>query len=153
MFCLDIILFNSNSGGWSSTGSSRHVGHQLAYCTCPGCLWGFSGGCKLNVRMSDVYMFHSVCKVMLSSGLVLTFYCDICLCRQYNCSVGRIGQKCINVKENCEVSVCRLIILPRGACKMTGGGCHSVTWWELNQSVSVNLYYFYCKPSLAASTV
>jgi hypothetical protein len=25
-------------GGWSPTGSTRHVGHQLAYCTCPGWL-------------------------------------------------------------------------------------------------------------------
>jgi hypothetical protein len=33
-------FFNSNSGGWSPTGSTRHVGHQVAYCTCPGWLWG-----------------------------------------------------------------------------------------------------------------
>jgi hypothetical protein len=31
-----IIFLNSNSGGWSPTGSTWHVGHQLAYCTCPG---------------------------------------------------------------------------------------------------------------------
>jgi hypothetical protein len=31
----------SNSGGWSPTGSTRHVGHQLGYCTCPGWLWGW----------------------------------------------------------------------------------------------------------------
>jgi hypothetical protein len=28
-------------GEWSPTGSTRHVGHQLAYCTCPGWLWGW----------------------------------------------------------------------------------------------------------------
>jgi hypothetical protein len=33
--------FNSNSGGCSPTGSTWHVGHQLAYCTCPGWLWGW----------------------------------------------------------------------------------------------------------------
>jgi hypothetical protein len=33
-------FFNSNSGGWSPTGSSLHVGHRLVYCTCPGWLWG-----------------------------------------------------------------------------------------------------------------
>jgi hypothetical protein len=32
-------FFNSNSGGWSPTGCTRHVGHQLASCTCPGWLW------------------------------------------------------------------------------------------------------------------
>jgi hypothetical protein len=32
---------NSNSGGWSPTGSTRHVDHQLAYCTCSGWLWGW----------------------------------------------------------------------------------------------------------------
>jgi hypothetical protein len=26
-------------GGWSPTGSTRHIGHQLAYCTCTGWLW------------------------------------------------------------------------------------------------------------------
>jgi hypothetical protein len=36
-----LILFNSNSGGWSQTVSTRHDGHQLAYCTCPGWLWGW----------------------------------------------------------------------------------------------------------------
>jgi hypothetical protein len=34
-------FFNSNSGEWSPTGSTRHVGHQFAYCTCPGRLWGW----------------------------------------------------------------------------------------------------------------
>jgi hypothetical protein len=33
-FSVDLIL-NSNSGGWSPTGSTQHVGHQLACCTCP----------------------------------------------------------------------------------------------------------------------
>jgi hypothetical protein len=28
-------------GGWSPTGSTRHVSHQLAYCTSPGWLWGW----------------------------------------------------------------------------------------------------------------
>jgi hypothetical protein len=27
-------------GGGVQTGSTRHVGHLLAYCTCPGWLWG-----------------------------------------------------------------------------------------------------------------
>jgi hypothetical protein len=27
-------------GGGVQTGSTRHVGHSLAYCTCPGWLWG-----------------------------------------------------------------------------------------------------------------
>jgi hypothetical protein len=31
----------SNSEGWSPTGSTRHCGHQLAYCICPGWLWGW----------------------------------------------------------------------------------------------------------------
>jgi hypothetical protein len=35
------LFFISNSGGWSPTGWTRHVGHQLAYCTCPGWLWGW----------------------------------------------------------------------------------------------------------------
>jgi hypothetical protein len=35
-------FFNANIGGWSLTGSSRNVGHQLAYCTCPGWLWGWT---------------------------------------------------------------------------------------------------------------
>jgi hypothetical protein len=33
------ILINSHSGGWSPNGSTRHVGHWMAYCTCPGWLW------------------------------------------------------------------------------------------------------------------
>jgi hypothetical protein len=33
------IFFNSNRGAWIPTGSTRHVGHQLAYYTCPGWLW------------------------------------------------------------------------------------------------------------------
>jgi hypothetical protein len=42
MFCMDIIIFLIRIvGGWSPTGSSRHVGHPLAYCTCPGWLWGW----------------------------------------------------------------------------------------------------------------
>jgi hypothetical protein len=28
-------------GGGVQTGSTRHVGHLLAYCTCPRCLWGW----------------------------------------------------------------------------------------------------------------
>jgi hypothetical protein len=32
-------FFNSNSRVWSPTGSTRHVGHQLVYCTYPGWLW------------------------------------------------------------------------------------------------------------------
>jgi hypothetical protein len=32
-------FFNSHSGWWSPNGSSRHVGHWMAYCTCPGWLW------------------------------------------------------------------------------------------------------------------
>jgi hypothetical protein len=38
-FC--ITRCNSNSGGRSPTGYTRHVGHQLAYCTCLGWLWGW----------------------------------------------------------------------------------------------------------------
>jgi hypothetical protein len=36
-------FFNSNigGGGWSPTGSTRHFGHQLAYCTCFGWLRGW----------------------------------------------------------------------------------------------------------------
>jgi hypothetical protein len=34
-----INFFNSHSGGWSPNGSTRHVGHWMAYCTCPGWLW------------------------------------------------------------------------------------------------------------------
>jgi hypothetical protein len=36
--CIYFFL-NSLSGGWSPVGSSRHGGHWLAYCTCPGWLW------------------------------------------------------------------------------------------------------------------
>jgi hypothetical protein len=36
-----IFYFNSISGGRSPTGSTRHVDHQLSYCTCPGWLWGW----------------------------------------------------------------------------------------------------------------
>jgi hypothetical protein len=32
-------FFNLHSG--VQTGSTRHVGHLLAYCTCPGWLWGW----------------------------------------------------------------------------------------------------------------
>jgi hypothetical protein len=32
-------LLISLTGGWSPTGSTRHVGHKLAYCICPGWLW------------------------------------------------------------------------------------------------------------------
>jgi hypothetical protein len=35
----EVIFFNLNTGGLSPTGYTRHVGHQLAYCTCPGWLW------------------------------------------------------------------------------------------------------------------
>jgi hypothetical protein len=34
-----LIFFNSHSGGWSRNGSTRHVGHWMAYYTCPGWLW------------------------------------------------------------------------------------------------------------------
>jgi hypothetical protein len=29
-------FFNLHSGGWNPNGSTRHVGHWMAYCTCPG---------------------------------------------------------------------------------------------------------------------
>jgi hypothetical protein len=32
-------FLNSHSGGWSPDGSTRHVGHWMAYCICPGWLW------------------------------------------------------------------------------------------------------------------
>jgi hypothetical protein len=32
-------FFNSHSGGGVQAGSTRHVGHWMAYCTCPGWLW------------------------------------------------------------------------------------------------------------------
>jgi hypothetical protein len=35
-------FFYSNIGGSSPAASTRHFGHQLAYCTCPGWLWGWS---------------------------------------------------------------------------------------------------------------
>jgi hypothetical protein len=35
------ILLNCIVGGEVQTGSTRHVGHSLAYCTCPGWLWGW----------------------------------------------------------------------------------------------------------------
>jgi hypothetical protein len=43
---MDRIFFNSNSGGWSPTGSTRQVGHQLAYCSCPEWLWGWRIWCN-----------------------------------------------------------------------------------------------------------
>jgi hypothetical protein len=36
---LNLIFLNSHSGGWSRTGSTLHVGHWMAYCTCPWWLW------------------------------------------------------------------------------------------------------------------
>jgi hypothetical protein len=36
-----IIFFIYIVGGGVQTGSTRHVGHLLAYCTCPGWLWGW----------------------------------------------------------------------------------------------------------------
>jgi hypothetical protein len=37
-----LIYFYSNSGRWSPYRmSTRHCGHVLAYCTCPGWLWGW----------------------------------------------------------------------------------------------------------------
>jgi hypothetical protein len=33
------LFFNWYSGEWSPIGSTRHCGHQLAYCTSPGWLW------------------------------------------------------------------------------------------------------------------
>jgi hypothetical protein len=36
---IGVNFFNSHSGGWNPAGSTRHVGHWLAYCTCPGWLW------------------------------------------------------------------------------------------------------------------
>jgi hypothetical protein len=38
---MDWLFFNSISGRWIPTGSTWHVGHQLAYCTFPGWLWGW----------------------------------------------------------------------------------------------------------------
>jgi hypothetical protein len=35
------IALHSGGGGGFQTGSTRHVGHSLAYCTCPGWLWGW----------------------------------------------------------------------------------------------------------------
>jgi hypothetical protein len=35
------IFFNSNRGWWSPTGPTWHVGHQLAYCTCPRWILGW----------------------------------------------------------------------------------------------------------------
>jgi hypothetical protein len=37
----DSIFFYSTNGGWSPTGSTRYVSHQLDCCTCPGWLWGW----------------------------------------------------------------------------------------------------------------
>jgi hypothetical protein len=33
------IFLNSDCWGWSPNTSNWHVGHRLAYCTCPGWLW------------------------------------------------------------------------------------------------------------------
>jgi hypothetical protein len=33
-------------GGGAQTGSTRYVGHLLAYCTCPGWLWGWRIRCN-----------------------------------------------------------------------------------------------------------
>jgi hypothetical protein len=42
-FCISSCLFFLICivGGGVQTGSTRHVGHLLAYCTCPGWLWGW----------------------------------------------------------------------------------------------------------------
>jgi hypothetical protein len=41
----EAVFFNLHGGGGGGggvqTGSTRHVGHLLAYCTCPGWLWGW----------------------------------------------------------------------------------------------------------------
>jgi hypothetical protein len=34
-------IIRIGGGGWNPTESARYVGHQLAYCTCPGWLWGW----------------------------------------------------------------------------------------------------------------
>jgi hypothetical protein len=39
--CLKLFFLICIVGGGVQTGSSRHVGHLLAYCTCPGWLWGW----------------------------------------------------------------------------------------------------------------
>jgi hypothetical protein len=39
MYILFLYLFNSDSRGWSLTGPTRHVGHQVTYCNCPEWLW------------------------------------------------------------------------------------------------------------------
>jgi hypothetical protein len=38
---LSLHFFNSRRGGGVQTGSTRHVGHLMAYCTCPGWLSGW----------------------------------------------------------------------------------------------------------------
>jgi hypothetical protein len=35
---------HSGGGGGVQTGSTGHVGHSLAYCTCPGWFWGWRTG-------------------------------------------------------------------------------------------------------------
>jgi hypothetical protein len=41
--CINLFLIRIVGGG-VQTGPTRHVGHLLAYCTCPGWLWGWRIG-------------------------------------------------------------------------------------------------------------
>jgi hypothetical protein len=40
-FCMVFFFLICIVGGGVQTGSTRHIGHLLAYCTCPGWLWGW----------------------------------------------------------------------------------------------------------------
>jgi hypothetical protein len=41
LILINLFFFICILGGGVQTGSTRHVGHLLAYCTCPGWLWGW----------------------------------------------------------------------------------------------------------------
>lgn len=90
---------------------------------------------------------------MLSGGMVFIFNeIFVLLVVSVGCVTATIGQECRNVTGGCEVSVLHPVIL-LSIVRTTRQSfpwvhvrrevvvsCHSVTWSELNQSVSVNLY-------------
>lgn len=86
------------------------------------------GGCETHVRTWCLsYMFRSVCKLMLSGGMVFIFNeIFILLVVSVGCVTAMIGQECRNVKcsPSCYSPERRAYyeaIFLLGACKKTGG--------------------------------
>lgn len=60
----------------------------------------------MDVRISGVYVFHSVCKMMLSGGVMFILFVV-----SVGCVTTMIAQKCRNVRGGCEVSAFHPVIL------------------------------------------